>query len=342
MIEEITVKNTKNEILDAYYELLEQVKQNKKSNKHEEKAAIDRKTIVAEATNSSAEDIIQGLANLKLIINKSFKELEDQLLAENQKLVNLKQAITICNQELEELYEIKTNTDTLAALLLAQKEKSANFEKTMKERSLAFEQEVQEKRANWKKEQEEFEAAIKEQESLTKKLRAREEEEYVYKRNLTRAKEQDQYLREKQLLETELAEKRLALEQDFKVREQQLLDAEQELAILKEKVQNFPAEKQQAILDTENNITQKLTFKYEYEAKLTQTKVEGESKVYKQIIANLEAKVANLEAQIGQFTERANQANLQVQDIAIKAIDGAARQRYVHLEKGTEITKPTT
>ena len=32
MIEEITVKNTKNEILDAYYELLEQVKQNKKSN----------------------------------------------------------------------------------------------------------------------------------------------------------------------------------------------------------------------------------------------------------------------------------------------------------------------
>lgn len=56
----------------------------------------------------------------------------------------------------------------------------------------------------------------------------------------------------------------------------------------------------------------------------------------------MEAKVANLEAQIGQFTERDNQANLQVQDIAIKAIDGAARQLYVHLEKGTEITKPTT
>jgi hypothetical protein len=39
----------------------------------------------------------------------------------------------------------------------------------------------------------------------------------------------------------------------------------------------------------------------------------------------LEAKVANLETQIGQFNERANQANLQVQDIAIKAIDGASR-----------------
>lgn len=41
---------------------------------------------------------------------------------------------------------------------------------------------------------------------------------------------------------------------------------------------------------------------------------------------------ANLETQIiGQFNERANQANLQVQDIAIKAIGGASRQRYFQL-----------
>ena len=280
------------------------------------------------------------MANLKLIINKSFKDLEDQLLAENQKLVNLRQAINIQTQELEELYEIKVNTDTLAALLLAQKEKSAVFEKNMKEKSSVFEQEMQDKCATWKKEQEDFELAIKEQE--TKTLKTREEDECIYKRNLTRAKEQDQYLAEKQQLEKELAEKRISLEQEFKLREEQLSAAEQELMMLKERVQNFPAEKQQAILDTENNVTRNLTLKYEYEAKLAQTKVEGETKVYKQIITNLETKVTNLEAQIGQFTERANQANLQVQDIAIKAIDGASRQRYFQLEKTVEVTKPTT
>lgn len=45
-----------------------------------------------------------------------------------------------------------------------------------------------------------------------------------------------------------------------------------------------------------------------------------------------EKQQANLETQIiGQFNERANQANLQVQDIAIKAIGGAPRQRYFQL-----------
>ena len=201
----------------------------------------------------------------------------------------------------------------------------------MKERTVAFEQEMQEKRSFWQKEQEEFKLAIKEQDNLTKKLRVREEEEYVYKRNLTRAKEQDQYLLEKQSLEKELAEKSLALEEEFRGREENILAAEKELRELREQVEDLQTEKQQAILDTEQHVAQKVTLKYEYEAKLAQTKVEGEIKVYKQIIANLEAKVDNLEMQIGQFNERANQANLQVQDIAIKAIDGAARQRYFQL-----------
>ncbi len=81
MTEEISIKNTKNEILDAYCELLEQIKKNKKSNKQEEKIIVDRKSTVSEAAKHSADDFIQGLANLKLIINRLFKDLEDQLLA---------------------------------------------------------------------------------------------------------------------------------------------------------------------------------------------------------------------------------------------------------------------
>lgn len=342
MIEEISTKNTKNEILDAYYELLEQVKQNKKITKQEEKASLEKKAILEKTTGSCADDIVKGLADLKMIINKSFKELEDQLLAENQKLIDLKKAITICNQELEELYEIKVNANTLAALILAQKEKSMSFEKTMKERTVNFEQEIQEKRTLWKKEQEEFELAAKEQENLTKKLRIREEEEYLYKRNLVRAKEQDKYLNEAEALEKELTDQRQALENEFKDREAKIADAEQELIALREQTKNFPTEKEQAVLEKTNAITQELTTKYEYEAKLAQTKVDGEIKVYKQIISNLESKVTTLEEQIGKFTERANHATLQVQDIAIKAIEGASRQRYLQVEKTSESNRSTT
>ena len=59
------------------------------------------------------------------------------------------------------------------------------------------------------------------------------------------------------------------------------------------------------------------------------------------MITALEAKVAHLEAQENQLTDKTNQANLQVQDIAVKAIEGASRQRYMgnYLEKTLEQTK---
>lgn len=48
-----------------------------------------QKAVVDQAANQPVDDIIKGLANLKLIINQSFKDSEDQLLTGNQKLANL-------------------------------------------------------------------------------------------------------------------------------------------------------------------------------------------------------------------------------------------------------------
>jgi RPA family protein len=74
MTDEIRIKNTKNELLDAYYELLEQIKQNKKANKQEEKMIANHESTLSAAVKHSADAFIQGLASLKLIINKSLKD----------------------------------------------------------------------------------------------------------------------------------------------------------------------------------------------------------------------------------------------------------------------------
>ena len=47
------------------------------------------------------------------------------------------------------------------------------------------------------------------------------------------------------------------------------------------------------------------------------------------MITALEGKVAHLEEQLKHLSDKTNQANLQVQDIAVKAIEGASRQRYI-------------
>ena len=240
-----------------------------------------------------------------------------------------------------DLYEIKINTDSLAALLHAQKEKGCAFDADMKERSVAFEQEMTQKRVIWKKEHDEFELSRKEYEQQTRKSRQREEDEYIYQRDLARQKERDQYSLEKELLEKELSTKRTALEQEFATREANIATQEQEFNALKQKAEQFPEQLQKAIQDTTSTVTERLAFKFDYETKLAQKEVEGERKLSHQMITALEAKIAQLESQAKHLSDKSNQANLQVQDIAVKAIESASLQRFIpsYNEKSIEQVK---
>ena len=57
------------------------------------------------------------LSNLKSKTIKQIDGLSEQLLSEFQKLANLRQAITIEQKHLEELYQINETANTLSALL---------------------------------------------------------------------------------------------------------------------------------------------------------------------------------------------------------------------------------
>ncbi len=328
MSEEITGKNTKNEILDAYTDLLKKMKETKKLSKQEEKVREDKKEIVTVAAKQTTNEIVRNLADLKLSLVNSLEDLEQKLLSEQKRLTTLQQAIDIQTKEIADIYEIKVNADTLTVLLLAQKEKTANFENEMREKRLILDQEMTQKRAVWKKEQEEFEMARKEHETQIKKMHKREEDDYIYNRDLLRQKERHQYEDEKLSLEKELVEKRISLEKEFAERKFAITEREEEFRLLKEKAEKFPEELQQAILNTENTITERLSFKFDYETKLAQKEVEGERKLYQQMIAALEAKVSQLESQVKHSAEKTNQANLQAQNIAVKAIESTSHQRY--------------
>lgn len=328
MHEAISLKNTKNEILEAYHQALEQL-QTKRTSKQEVKLIEEKKEIVAKAVSNSTDDIVKNIATLKLSLVRSLEDTEEQLLTSHKQLTTLQQAIVIQSKELADLHEIKINADTLAALLHAQKEKELTFDASIKERTNQFEQEMNQKRATWKKEQEEVDLSSKDQQQQTQKARKREEEEYLYQRDLMRQKECDQYNQEKESLEKELTTKRIALEQEFKAREQAIVAQEKEYQLLKQQAEIMPKELQKAIQDTTKSVTERLTFQFDYETKLAQKEVEGERKLYQQMKEGLEAKVAQLEAQVTHLADKTNQANLQVQDIAVKAIESSSLQRFI-------------
>ena len=62
--------------------------------------------------------------------------------------------------------------------------------------------------------------------------------------------------------------------------------------------------------------------------------VDGERKLHQQMIASLEQKLKEKDAVIANLTSRADDAGKQIQNIAVKAIDGASKLRVIRENGG--------
>lgn len=333
---DISLKNTKNEILEAYQAALKKLEDSKTPDRQAEKVKAEKKELVETASQNSVEKVVKNLAELKLVIAKSLDELEGQLLGESKKLNGIRQAIDITSANLREVHEIRATADSLAALMLAQKEKQRQFEERITQEKSEFDSEMGQKRLQWKKEQEEAERLKKERDDQLKKERQREQEEYAYTLKLERKRDEDAYAIKKAAQEKELAEGKQSLEKSWAEREVDIAARENELAELRARVEAFPKELEKTLRESEKSVTERLQFTYKFEKEMLSKEIAGDKKLSQQVIASLETKIKEQDEQIRQLTQKANEAGLQVQNIAVKAIEGAslARRGFEREEDG--------
>lgn len=336
MSKAISEKSTKNEILDAYHELLAKVREQKSIDAKAVKKEAEEQQIVKTASDNSVEHIVKRHADLKLEIVNSMDSLEEKLIKEYKKLTELQQAIEVQAKLLKEIYQITAEAESLSALVLAQQEKENAFDLQMEQKKGDFEAEMAQKRAQWKKEQDEYETAKKERDAQLKKERTREEEEYAYNLQLARKKDSDEYETKKAALEKELTERKASYERELAEREQAVALREKELEDLRAKVESFPKELERAIKETEKTINERFEFKSRHEKELTAKEIEGERRLSQQTIEALQRKIDEQGEQVRQLTQRANEATLQVQAIAIKAIEGASSSPRIIAERTKE------
>jgi hypothetical protein len=189
------MSDAKSEVFAAYEEFLGKLKTTQKatitkiSEINEEKNLAEKNKVVSDITRETPDTVSKHFSGLQQFIS----DIERKLAAEQEKLRKTEQAAETSKRELEEMYSIKTNVDTLATLLLTQKEKTAQFEK-----------EIAQRRQEW---------AQEEQAYMTQRELAREAERAEYEA-MKRGIEQ----RERQLQE----EARLAVEQERQRIEQEI------------------------------------------------------------------------------------------------------------------------
>jgi len=246
---EVSTKSTKEQILAAYAQALEQLQQKEIPIADQQKAA-EKKELTDRISKVTNDGIVSELGTLKSEIIRQLDSLSSQLLVKFKKLTDIQAVIAFEQQHLEDVYGIRESAQSLAALLQAHTENQLKLEEELKTKKSEIEGYVTHQKEIWKESQEAFEKTQKKVKENLERQRAREEEEYVYNRDISRRKDHDTYLQERELEE----QKNKAKTQELETREKQVLEQEQYINELKKADAQYPQQLQDAVNTAEEKL----------------------------------------------------------------------------------------
>jgi hypothetical protein len=332
-VKKLSAASTKQEMLDAYNDLLSQMEEKREASATPEQKVAEKAVTqaVATADDLTTDGIIRDIGNLKGEVGKVLTNLSDRLEQEAGRYDAVKKAIIEKEKELAEIYEIQRAASSLSALIEAQNLKKEEFEADMADRKESLSREIEETRFEWQKEKSQRAAEMKEQDAAEAKKRTREKEEFEY--NLQRErqaakdafeKEKAGFNEEKERLEREITLRRELSDREFAEREQAIARQEQELKELRERVAAFPKELESSVAREVKQAVDRVKGEAETRLLLATKESEGVRNVYEARITALEAKVKEQTEQIMRLTAQTEKAYVQVQDIAVKAVEGSS------------------
>ncbi len=327
-------KNTKVEILQAYDELakekvalksqLEQLHKNsqitQEKPKFEPKPAMNQPPTVQQKMNFT----IENLAKIQLGFGSAASELSEQLTTQASKLAEIREAVDKEVAELKQLHDLEISEDILETLVKSYEDNAKAYQEEFSQRYELLSQAILEERNTWVKEQEEHNLTTKEQNESLHKTRQREAAEYKYDLELQRKLETDEYEQRQKALYKELSEFQQEINKQWTEREKEISEREKQFEEAKAKVEAFPKEKEAAIKKATEEGKGIAHYQAKIKADLYAKEVEGQKRFYEQRLQSLEQTISNQDARIQNLAKQLDSALKQVQDLAVKAIEGSA------------------
>ena len=320
---QISLKNTKEQILAAYNEALELVRQKSQETPAQIQVKQEKQKQVEEVKSTGYEQIINQLSELKLSCTKSIDEFIQTIGREFERFNKLETAINLEQQHLESLYAIKEESDTLSAIMLANQKEKDDFKSKMLEDEII-----------WRNKLVQLETDYKEHKAELDKQRKREEDEYAYNLNQARKIDKDNYEQQKQVAMQEIEVKKQGLD----IREKELFVKEQEFIALQQRVANLEQEINVRIAETEASTTKTLQNEFKYTQALIDEQNKRNVELLQQKIELLEQKNAEQSKVVDALNSKLQMAQEQTQSIAHKALETAA-QRSIYINPSENNSK---
>lgn len=315
------VKDSKAKILQSFQQILAEKKkiESKVATKEEEAEKAKNKQLLEVAATYTIDSIVKGLADLQLEFGSIINGVTDKLGTESSKLDELKRALEIETQRLQELQQIRIVADALHILTQEHQEKLASLEQNAGIQRESIEKDTAEKRKAWQKEQQEFEAIIAEQTALLAKERQRETADYQYELERTRKVETDEYEEFKRKLERELQASTREKEKKWVEREKYLADNQAEFEENQTKAAGFEEELKQAYIKAKEEAIQEVTREAKVKADLFEKEWESTKQGSELKVQSLQETIARQTEQIADLSAQLQATMRQAQELAMKA-----------------------
>ena len=332
-----TDKNTKAEILTAYNQLVDEKKaleaQVKNARQAATPASIPTAKVVkdepkamtnAGSTQDKVNQTITNLDSLQLGFGSAVSELSEKLTTEAAKLAEVREGVTSEITDLQTLHSLAVDEDTFEELINNYETSSKAFGEELRQRQDTSQQEVQSLTKAWSKEQEQHGITIKERVELNRQTSQREVQEYKYNLDLQRKIDREQHEQQQAALYYELAEAKEVQEKTWAERELALAELEKLFHEAKDKVAAFTQNKEKAIDKAKADGKGIATYQAKIKFDLYAAEVEGQNNFYESNIESLEETILNQEERLNSLSKQLEAALKQVQDLAVKAIEGSA------------------
>ncbi len=256
---------------------------------------------------------------------EAVSDLSEKLTAEASALNNVQTLVAKELETLKELYGLEDVTEnTLDDLISSYEENSKTFEREESEKRETLDQEMQDLRKSWRKEQENHQSQIKERNETHHQNRHRQLQEYRYNLELERQLDSEAYEENKKVLYKELSEIKAAQEKAWSERETTISEREKAYSEAKQKVEAFPEELEKSIKNGKDDGRNIGTYQAKVKADLREKEVEGQKRNYQLRIESLEETIKDQNGRIQSLSKQLDAALKQVQDLAVKAIEGAS------------------
>jgi hypothetical protein len=318
--------SARQQMLETYAQTVKEVEDRGDAQaKPEEKLeARNVREAVSAADALSTDGVVKSIGELRSTIGKTLAQLSDRLEEEVSKYVQIQRAIFAKEAELKEIYEIQKSASTLTALIEAQHRRRDEFEAELATERESLTREIETTRIEWEAEKKSRESEIKEQAAAEQKRRDREREEYRYAFAREQQLAKDRFADEMAKAQRELDERKTLVEKELAEREKIIVSSESELVELRRKIETFPEELRSSVAKAAREATAAAAASAAAGEELLKREFAGERNVLTTRVTSLEQTVKEQASQLLKLSQQAEKAYTQVQDIAVKAIEGSS------------------